>query len=39
MDDWLWLEQHPQAVASFVGFLEKDKRFTAVTSTYVLLQS
>ncbi|CAK9873735.1 unnamed protein product [Sphagnum jensenii] len=33
VDDWLWLEQHPQAVASFVGFLEKDKRFTAVTST------
>ncbi|CAM6050274.1 unnamed protein product [Sphagnum compactum] len=33
VDDWLWLELHPQAVASFVGFLEKDKRFTAVTST------
>lgn len=36
-DDWLWLQQHPQAVASFVSVLEKDKRFTAVTSTYALL--
>uniref|UniRef100_A0A7I4AQ44 Letm1 RBD domain-containing protein n=1 Tax=Physcomitrium patens TaxID=3218 RepID=A0A7I4AQ44_PHYPA len=32
-DDWLWLQQHPQAVASFVSLLEKDKRFAAVTST------
>ncbi|KAH9542515.1 hypothetical protein CY35_13G011400 [Sphagnum magellanicum] len=30
--DWLWLKQHPQAVANFVGFLEKDNWFTAVTS-------
>ncbi|CAK9200674.1 unnamed protein product [Sphagnum troendelagicum] len=29
--DWLWLKQHPQAVANFVGFLEKDNWFTAVT--------
>ncbi|KAG0625720.1 hypothetical protein M758_2G075900 [Ceratodon purpureus] len=32
-DDWLWRQQHPQAVASFVSILEKDRRFTAVTST------
>ncbi|CAM6050673.1 unnamed protein product [Sphagnum compactum] len=30
--NWLWLKQHPQAVANFVGFLEKDNWFTAVTS-------
>lgn len=36
-DDWLWLKQHPQAVASFVSILENDKRFTLVTSTYTLL--
>ncbi len=35
--DWLWLKQHPQAVANFVGFLEKDNWFTAVTSMYVPL--
>jgi hypothetical protein len=37
--DWLWLKQHPQAVANFVGFLEKDNWFTAVTSMYVPLKS
>ncbi|KAG0571785.1 hypothetical protein KC19_VG042200 [Ceratodon purpureus] len=31
-DDWLWRQQHPQAVASFVSILENDRRFTAVTS-------
>ncbi len=35
--DWLWLKQHPQAVANFVGFLEKDNWFTAVMSMYVPL--
>jgi hypothetical protein len=35
--DWLWLKQHPQAVANFVRFLEKDNWFTAVTSMYVPL--
>ncbi len=35
--DWLWLKQHPQAVANFVRFLEKDNWFTAVTFMYVPL--
>ncbi|KAG0557311.1 hypothetical protein KC19_11G119200 [Ceratodon purpureus] len=32
-DDWLWLEQHPLAVAKFVKFLEGDNRFINITST------
>lgn len=32
-EKWFWSEQHPIAVASFVDILERDSRFTAVTST------
>ena len=35
-DDWLWLKQHPLAVAKFVKFLEGDNRFVNITSTYIL---
>eukprot|EP00249_Psilotum_nudum_P023590 c28931_g1_i3 orf=712-3279(+) len=32
VEEWLWHQRHPVAVSNFVSTLEKDPRFTAVTS-------
>lgn len=35
-DEWFWNQQHPMVVSTFVSYFERDPRFTAATTRYVV---